>query len=248
VPVLIIDAASFFICAFCMGQIKVPTRPAEEGARGGQAAATAENGAEGSFVRSLLRDLKSGYVYLFTKPLILWVMVFSFFFNMAYGPIEAGLPIYATEELQNGGLGLGLLLSALAVGSLLGSLIFSVANWTIPAGYTLAGIIVLWGITTLPLAFSDNMMLAMLSMGLAGVAFAPFNIIYRSYLQRNVPEHLLGRVFTSIRTVTGLGMPLGAFITGLTVPLLGIYGLFLAASILCVAAGLVAFLMLKPIR
>lgn len=158
--------------------------------------------------------MKTGYRYLFGKKQIVALVLFTFLFNMSYGPIEVALPLYANQNLAGGSVALGMLWSSLAIGALLGSLFFSTISWRIPLGVTLAGIIVLWGITTMPLAFFSRLEVAMIAMALAGFSYSPYNIMYRSYLQRQVPDALLGRVMTSIRTITGTGMPAGAAVSG----------------------------------
>jgi MFS family permease len=235
--VLLFDAVSFFLCALCFHRIRLESRPTEV-----QASLSTNPKA---FFRSLAVDLRTGYTYLTGRSLLLWLIFFTFWFNLAYGPIEVALPLYAQSELKGGSLSLGLLWSAFAVGSLGGSLLFSAINWKKRTGYTLAAIIVLWGITTLPLAMFSRVDVAMVSMALAGLSFAPFGILYRSYLQRNIPQELLGRVLTSIRTITGLGMPTGAFLSGLLIPMLGVKGLIAAGSAACLIIGSLAFPLLR---
>ncbi|RNB76744.1 arabinose ABC transporter permease, partial [Brevibacillus fluminis] len=96
-------------------------------------------------------DLKTGYVYMGTNRMLLVLIFITLFFNMAYGPIEVALPLFANQS-AGGSASLGLLWSAFATGSLSGTLAFSLINWKFSLGSTLSGIIVLWGISTLPLA------------------------------------------------------------------------------------------------
>jgi MFS family permease len=239
--VLLLDACSFFLCAACFARVKANAGVGHrvEAARLHQPAA---------FLRSLADDMRTGYRYVLRRGLLVSLAVFTFLFNMAYGPVEVALPLFAKNELAGGSLALGMLWSALAIGALAGSLLFSAINWKFPTGMTLAGIILLWGVTTLPLAFFNRMDVALVSMALAGLSFAPYNILWRSYLQRTVPQELLGRVLTSIRTITGLGMPAGAFVSGLLIPVLGVRGLFGAGAAACIVIGLVAFPLLRRLN
>lgn len=234
--VLLIDAASFFVCALCFSRLpKSLTAPAAGG--------VPEK--VGSHVRTLARDMRTGYRYLFGRRPMLLLVFFTFLFNMAYGPVEVALPLYANHDLGGGSVALGMLWSSLAVGALLGSLFFSTVTWKYPLGATLAGIIAAWGITTLPLALFSRLEIALLAMALAGFSYAPYNILYRSYLQKHVPDSLLGRVMTSIRTITGTGMPAGAAVSGLFIPLLGVQGLFGAGAVVCLISGGAAFALLR---
>ncbi|NGQ97290.1 MFS transporter [Brevibacillus sp. SYP-B805] len=243
--VLILDAISFFVCAACFFFIPKAAAQPDRNPDGSREETVPQTAA---FFQALLSDLRTGYRYLFARPILLWLIFFVFLFNMAYGPVEVALPFYARDALQGEAVSLGMLWMALAVGSLCGSLLFSFLEWRIPTGYTLAGIIVLWGIATLPLGLCSRLDIALLSMALAGLAFAPFGVLYRTYLQRQVPEELLGRVFTSIRTITGTGMPFGAFVSGLLIPELGVNRLLLLGALVCMLAGGVAFRQLRGIR
>ncbi|MFD2370896.1 MFS transporter [Brevibacillus sp. GCM10020057] len=239
--VLLIDAVSFFVCALCFSRLpKSLTTPA-----------VAEGGVQekaGSYVRSLVRDMRTGYRYLFGRRPMLLLVIFTFLFNMAYGPVEVALPLYAGQDLDGGSVALGMLWSSLAMGALLGSLLFSTMTWKYPLGATLAGIIAAWGITMLPLALFSRLDIALLAMALAGFSFAPYNILYRSFLQKHVPDSLLGRVMTSIRTITGTGMPIGAAVSGLLIPLLGVQGLFGAGAVACLICGGAAFVLLRRLE
>lgn len=237
--VLLIDACSFFVCALCFSRLPKALTEHENPV----AAASS-----GPFLRSLFADMKTGYRYVFGQKQMLALILFTFLFNMSYGPIEVALPLYANQDLQGGSVALGMLWSSLAIGALLGSLFFSTITWKIPLGITLAGIIVAWGVTTLPLALFSRMEVAMLAMALAGFSYSPYNILYRSYLQKQVPDALLGRVMTSIRTITGTGMPAGAALSGLLIPALGVQGLFGAGAILCILCGGIAFGVLRGVE
>ncbi|MGG1663415.1 MFS transporter [Brevibacillus sp. NRS-1366] len=239
--VLLIDAFSFFVCAFCFSRLpKKLTQSANP--------AAAISGHIGPFLRSLLTDMKTGYRYVFGQKQMIALILFTFLFNMSYGPIEVALPLYANQDLQGGSVALGMLWSSLAIGALLGSLFFSTITWKMPLGITLAGIIVAWGVTTLPLALFSRLEVAMLAMALAGFSYSPYNILYKSYLQKQVPDALLGRVMTSIRTITGTGMPAGAVISGLLIPALGVQGLFGAGAVVCIICGVIAFGVLRQVE
>ncbi|EJL43286.1 MULTISPECIES: MFS transporter [Brevibacillus] len=240
--VLLIDAASFFVCALCFSRLP------KEMTKSANPESAAQPAQIGLFLRSLFADMKTGYRYLFGKKQIVALVLFTFLFNMSYGPIEVALPLYANQNLAGGSVALGMLWSSLAIGALLGSLFFSTISWRIPLGVTLAGIIVLWGITTMPLAFFSRLEVAMIAMALAGFSYSPYNIMYRSYLQRQVPDALLGRVMTSIRTITGTGMPAGAAVSGVLIPTLGVQGLFGAGAAVCIACGLLAFGVLRDLE
>ncbi|MGE5701378.1 MAG: MFS transporter [Clostridia bacterium] len=232
--VLLVNGISFFVCAICFWRLQL--RPLEN--------PPTQEQKQGNRLSSLLADLKTGYVYMGTNRLLLVLIFVTLFFNMAYGPIEVALPLFV-HGMEGGAESLGVLWSALAAGSLAGTLLFSMIKWPYALGGTLSGIIVLWGVATFPLAFSNQLWIAILAMGIAGFVFAPYGALYRTFLQNNVPSHMLGRVFTSVRTITGLGMPCGAAVSGMLIPITGVSGLFAASAIACLVVGVLSFRALR---
>jgi len=98
--VLLIDAASFFVCAFCFSRLpKQLTEVAD--------AQAARRGETGSYLRSLLGDMRTGYRYLFGRKPVILLVFFTFLYNMAYGPVEVALPLYANQDLDGGSVALG---------------------------------------------------------------------------------------------------------------------------------------------
>ncbi|MGC5327602.1 MFS transporter [Brevibacillus sp. SYSU BS000544] len=227
--VLLIDALSFFVCAFCFFRLKLPASPVKQG----------------NTKPPLAGELLTGYQFILRNPVFIWLLIITLFFNMAYGPIEVALPFYANEQLAGEASTLGLLWASLALGALVGSGWFSVKAWRFPVGYSLSSIILLWGVTTLPLAIWPGLPVAMFSLFVAGICFSPYNVLYVSYLQRQVPDEMLGRVITSARTITGLGMPLGAFFSGILVHSFGVMQLLLFSALGCILVGLAS---LRPLR
>lgn len=240
--VLVIDACSFFVCALCFWRL-----PANRMSTHAEEISTHRRWIS-ELLHSLQADFRSGFHYVFTRPHLLRLIIYSFLFNLAYGPIEVALPLYVSTVLGDDAATLGLLWMAFAIGSLAGSLLFSLVNWRLSTGYTLGLIIVLWGLATLPLGMFARPDTALAAMALAGLTFAPYGVLYRTYLQRQIPGELLGRVLTAIRTITGTGLPVGSFLAGILIPLTGIRHLFVLAALFCIVAGAFALYWLRGIR
>ncbi len=237
--VLLLDAMSFFLCAACFAAL-----PGWRGRAIGPAVADTVS----VWLHRLVMDMKAGFAYVLQRPPLVWLVLVTFFFNLSYGPVEVALPLYAANELHGGTALLGTLWTALALGSLAGSLLFSLVNWSWPRGGTLAAIIVLWGVCTLPLAVLPHTGVAIAAICLAGLVFSPYQVLYMSGLQADVPAAVIGRVLTSVRAVTGLGMPLGAFLSGLLIPVIGVRGLLAVSAVACIIVGAAAFRLLRPVR
>ena len=117
--------------------------------------------------------------------------------------------------LHTGAAGYGVLWSGFGVGALAGVLFLTrfMARWR--PGITLPLIAVLWGLLLCPLAVIPILPIAMLFLGLAGFAWAPYTPIQFSYLQRLIPPHLRGQVFGARLALTTTAAPLGAVTGGI---------------------------------
>jgi MFS family permease len=76
-------------------------------------------------------------------------------------------------------------------------------------------------ITTLPLLFADTVALLALTIFLSGIAVSPTFITAYGLVERRVPPSVLTEGVTWVGTGTGMGMALGAFVTGWVVDTFG---------------------------
>jgi predicted MFS family arabinose efflux permease len=182
-----------------------------------------------------------GFGPLLADPGVRAVMLLTVVFFFAYGPLEPALPFYSRDVLEAGAAGYGLLWSAFGVGALAGLLSVRLVARARP-GLVAAAITVLWGLLLAPLARLTSLPPAMLFLGLAAFAWAPYDAIVVALVQRRVPAGLRARALGARRSVTAAGTPLGAAAGGL------LLGPFDAATVIglsalaCLLAGAAALL------
>ncbi len=111
----------------------------------------------------------------------------------------------------------------------------------------MAAILLLSGALLVPLLFVHALPVAMLVMGLAGCAAAPYYIAEQSVTQRLVPARLRGEVFGARGAVNVAGYPLGGAIGGLLMGFLTPPLVIGSAALLCMTMG-VACLAIPRIR
>ena len=87
-----------------------------------------------------IQALRQGLRFVFTTPLMVWSMALDFFATFFSGAMSL-LPIFADQVLRVGPLGYGLLVSAPAVGAILGSIYTSL--WPLPRRH---GRVFLWSV------------------------------------------------------------------------------------------------------
>jgi MFS family permease len=217
--VLIIDALSFL----SMG-IMVLTLPLIQRVNAGTAVDSKRPG-------NLL-----GFSTLFSIKPVLLLSILTLLFLFMQGLTEVAIPIYSQKTLNSGSAGYGLLMTASSIGALLSLALIS-QRWMRSSrqGITLALILLLSGLTLAPLIFIHTLPLALLVMGLAGLAAAPYYVVEQSITQRLIPEQVRGQIFGIRGALNVAGYPLGGMIGGLLLATLGVPFAFGTAVLLCLA-------------
>ncbi|TPG69507.1 MFS transporter [Brevibacillus laterosporus] len=235
--VIIIDSISFFLCAACFLRVSYTYKPSS----------TVVSNTKRESLLNFWKDLVVGYRYIGVHSMLLSLLFFSLFFNMGYAPVEL-LPVYIQQVWGLGNEAYqGYMLTAMAVGSLCGSVLFIAKNWKYPIGVTVGAIICLWGLVTFPLGFTKRMEVAVLCFFAAGIVFAPFHVLVSTYIQKQVPNEILGRVLTANRSITGFGLPVGSFLSGLLASSIGMDRIFVYCAALCIIVGILAMVRLRAL-
>ena len=184
-------------------------------------------------------DAPKSWTILKRYPTAALVTVLSFVFFFAYGPTEAALPIFVKEFLHSNAAGMGMLWSAVGVGSALGSLgIGWLARY--PAGITMAGIALLWGICQLGMAFAPSLGYAIAAFFFGGIAWGPYLAIETSFLQRTVDKSEHGTFFGVHTALLAPSMPLGAALGGALLLRISAQQVLLGVALTCLLWGIVA--------
>lgn len=222
-PVLMLDAASFIICAFFM--LLVPSSLHTPGIPFSQ----------------LSKNLLDGVKMLMDGRLLLQLAGLTFFFNFFYGVYLIVLPLMALNHF-GGAKAYGFLWSAFAVGSFIGGIIFSRKPWKWAMGPSMATVIVLWGVLTALLAFANQYWMIIGIMLLNGLVYTPYEPLYKTIIQQIVPLRMQAKVSSIIRPITGLGQPIGSWLSGLLATPIGTIGLMLASGVATVVVGCATYM------
>jgi MFS family permease len=189
------DAATFFIASACFAAIRVPNVSAPAGAKA-----------------STLHELRVGWREFAGREWV-WVVVLAFMFiNAATSAAQSVLgPVIAKQTI--GVQGWGLVMSAGAVGLVLGGVI--ALRWK-PRRYLLVGCVLSGGLLLLPLGLAAAPHLAIL-MGAAFLGFAAveqFGVAWDTTLQDEIPADRLARVYAYDALGSLLAQPIGLIAIG----------------------------------
>jgi MFS family permease len=192
--------------------------------------------------RSPWRDLRQGFAYVRTTPLVLALMLLAFLVNFTAFPISNGLlPYVAREIYQVDENGLSHLVATFAAGALLGSLVMAfVGRWRRPGKLMFGGIWIWYGLLLL-FAQMHTQMSGLLVLLFIGLSQSMGMIAMSVTLISNVESAFRGRIM-GVRMLAVYGLPLGLFASSWLISALGFA---LTASIYAciglVASGLIAF-------
>jgi MFS family permease len=191
--------------------------------------------------KSSWHDFQTGVRYLLANRPLVALTIITLFFNLFYGPYRVILPVLAKDTL-GGPSALGLLWTTFSIGSIGGSIVFSLRTWTFPLSVSLASIVILWGVVTIGVAYAHTLFLATAFMFVAGMVFAPWGALVMTVRQKIIPAELQGRVIGATSSLTMAGGPIGAWITGLLVGDVSPTGILLVSGAVTVGIGLLALL------
>jgi MFS family permease len=158
--------------------------------------------------KSPLDDIADAFRYVWDNPPVFGLILLSivpFLFGM---PINTLLPAFNEDILGGGAEDLGLLMSAMGLGAIVGSLLLASANdfknraaWLIA---TCAG----WGVFTSAFGFSQTMVLSASMIAVIGFLSSWNMSLNRGLLQLQVDDHMRGKIMSVDMMSHGL-MPIG---------------------------------------
>ncbi len=201
--VLYVDAASFAVSALVIGLL-VPWRRAAEAS---MAAAPAGEG----MVREALAGARLIVRDRFLAAIVRLSVVANFLFSALFA---VALPVYAKEVFDDPRV-LGLIIAGFGGGSLVGTIAYGILGARIPRATLLLGGITMMAAGLWVLPWSSVVVVSALGAASIGLANGPLNATMMVILQERVPEHLLGRVYSSLMAIIQLASPVGVVVAGL---------------------------------
>ena len=194
--------------------------------------------AEGRSGRPGLRaEIGEGLRFLFAHRVLRAGVLLVSASNLAFMAGEAVLVLFATDELGLGSRGYGLLLAAVAVGGVPGSLLAARVGERVPPGALIVGGVLTGAVVMACFGLATNPWLAGVAYAATGAVWGVWNVTLLSLRQAIVPDRLMGRVVGAIRLVGFGTIPLGALLGGLVAGALGLRAPYLGgAAVLAVAA------------
>jgi predicted MFS family arabinose efflux permease len=193
-PVWIIglDAATFAVLAFQTGRITLPRPLASGPVTGGT---------------------RQGLSILRRQPELLGLLVVTWMFNLAFGPVEVALPLFVSDNLDAGAKLLGAYWAAFGIGAVIGALALGTAQ-RLPLWPATLGIIAGHGIGLLPFAITHTALPSLIGFAFAGLLYGPYSALSFTLIQDRAPADSLTTVLAARSAVLLTASPLGAALGG----------------------------------
>lgn len=197
---------------------------------------------------SILVSFREGLSYVRDSRLFIQLIAFGVIVNFFAGGFSAILAPYVKLQLHGSGLVFGLELSCFAVGAIAGNLVVGKLN-----SRNYVGKLVLLGVATFGglLAIAglvDQIILASLIFAGLGSLEATVNIPISVLVQTHVPNELLGRVGTVLRSFLSSALPAGAVTFGWLAGLTAIGSMVFAMGLVMMVVSLLLYFPFKELR
>ena len=192
------------------------------------------------------RSLRVGFQILWRDKLLRTLTIAILVIAAVYLPTETlVLPAYFEE--QDNPAGLGIVISALAAGSTIGSFGYGWISARMSRKNLVRATLIGTAVSIVPMALLPPLPLFLLAAFLLGLSWGPFNPLETSLIQQRVPADQQGRVFGVQTAVFYAAPPLGMVLAGLSVESFGVSTTYIVlAAILSVTAILA--LLTKSLR
>ena len=163
---------------------------------------------------SQLREFKEGLIYIWNSPSVMAILCLAFLANLTAFPVSHGLmPFVAKDILLIDENGLGHLLAAFAIGSLLGSIILA---WTSSQKYSnklMLINLVAWYTMLVIFAQVESKQMALLVLVFIGITHSLTIVSMAAALLGVTDQMVRGRVI-GVRMLAVYGIPLGLLASG----------------------------------
>lgn len=222
-----IDTVSFLASLLCLSLMRVP--------------AAVKQAAE---QQNVIQSIKEGFGYLWGRTILrvffLLLIAMNFFI---LGPVIVGIPVLASTRLAEGAAAFGIIMSAFGGGALIGIVLSGVLPLKPERLGTMLLLIISFmgiGLALMPL-FSSTAVVALIML-LIGVTNGYVNINFFTWLQKRVPQELMGRVM-SLLIFSSVGLaPISNALAGAILQV-NLDGLFMGGGLVMAALSLFAILL-----
>ncbi|HYU19078.1 MAG TPA: MFS transporter [Chloroflexota bacterium] len=185
---------------------------------------------------SVRANLKEGGLFIWRHPTLRTQMSLALVPVVVALPYTSLMPIFASDVLDVGPTGFGLLMSAPGVGAVIGTLTIASLESIERKGLLMLGAVFGLGASLVAFSLSRSFLLSLALLIVVGAVQMVYMTTNQTLIQLTTPDHLRGRIMGVYMLNQGL-LPLGSLLAG---TLAGLFGAPLAVSLMGVLVALLA--------
>ncbi|MEE4301822.1 MAG: MFS transporter [Pseudomonadales bacterium] len=192
-------------------------------------------------------ELFSGVRHIAATPLLRALFLLAFVATLFGMPVQFLMPAFNEDALGGGPDDLGLLMGAMGVGAVAGSLILARMGETGGKGWFMILAALAWAAANAWLAAADDVEAALPLAAVGGFFSSSFMSLNNSLIQLSVANEMRGRVMSAVMMMWGL-MPIGVVPISFLAEALGIARALEASAVVLVLIVVAAALVLPELR
>jgi MFS family permease len=186
---------------------------------------------------SIMQNLLEGFRYCYEEKTVFAMLSLAALTTIFGMPYMQLLPAFARDVLGIGASGLGVMMTAVGVGALIGSVAIASVGSAKSRGTILLAAAGAFGLSLCLFALTRTPALALLLLAFAGLANAVLMALNQTIIQQVVPDHLRGRVMSVYMVTFGL-MPLGTLPAGIIAQARGVPAAIFLGGLICYVGAL----------
>jgi predicted MFS family arabinose efflux permease len=190
------------------------------------------------------REIVEGFTWLWHNPAVRTLAITIVTFNITFGAGFSVLVLYATEQLEAGEVGFGLLTTATAVGGIIGTALYGRLTSRVSLGNLMRAGLIIETVTHAALGATTALWVALAIMLVFGAHAFVWTTTSTSIRQRAVPTELQGRVSSVYLIGVQGGIVVGTVLGGIIADAWGVSAPFWFAFI---GSGLLVALMWRQL-
>jgi hypothetical protein len=227
--VFIINAGSYLISAFFESFIRLPES---------ENAAVEHTG--------IIADIREGCRYVYVRKSLVVILLMVGIIHFFVGSIEAIIPVLATNLSGDGAKNMGFIQTCFGLGTVIAAFIISIRNINNKESLFLFGSVFFIGVVLLVISglhlLGIRTVFPFLAFFLAIGGLIIFaGTSFRSILQKQVDDMMMGRVFGFVSSVGNISIPLATLIYGILLEYLSHDVLLAASGLLLMPISILAY-------
>lgn len=198
-------------------------------------------------MESFIDRIFGGLKFVLKTKILLWAMSLDMF-AVLFGGAVALLPMFASDILKVGPMGLGFLRAAPALGSALMGFMLAYLPPMKWAGRNMLIAVALFGICMIGFSLSQSFLFSFIFLAFSGACDNISVIVRHTILQLNTPDNMRGRVSAVSTIFISSSNEIGAFESGLTAKFMGAVGSVFFGGSMTLLVVLITWLKSKELR